>query len=82
MRMLLTRQARSIRQRVRLVILRSYDRATGHGLNRTGFAPDDLASFARAYFTRFHANSAVPPTDAVGLVYFSSSAVSDEMIRF
>jgi len=35
-----------------------------------------------AYFTRFHANSAVPPTDAAGLVYFSSSAVSDAMIRF
>ena len=35
-----------------------------------------------AYFTRFHANSAVPPTDGAGLVYFSSSAVSDAMIRF
>jgi hypothetical protein len=34
------------------------------------------------YLTRFHASSAVPPTDAAGLVYFSSSAVSDTMSRF
>jgi hypothetical protein len=35
-----------------------------------------------AYFTRFHVASAFVPVDVLGLVYFSSSAVSDAINRF
>ena len=34
------------------------------------------------YSTRFHASSAVPPTDAAGLVYLNSLEVSDMISRF
>jgi hypothetical protein len=59
------------------------DRACSRQLEqRAGQSPtSSTVQSQRAYFTRFHTSSAVPPTEALGLVYFSSCAVSDVISR-
>ncbi len=55
------------------------------GLMDYGSSISALEQFRQAasyYFTRFHASSAVPPTDAAGLVYLNSLEVSDMISRF
>jgi hypothetical protein len=54
---------------------------TGAGGTRSVFAIS-IERLARSYLTRFQVDSAVIPVDVAGLMYLSSSPVSDTIERF
>src|SRR6266581_4855395 len=53
-----------------------------HAANHSGLMPANLTTLAHFYLARLQTTSADVPNAVVGFVYFSSSAVSEAMVRF